>query len=454
VSLGVYVHLPFCRVHCTYCPFAISTDIALQDAYVEALVREIGSRACPPLTIDSIYFGGGTPSRTSIENLRRVVEALGSATDVIPSEITAARVDAFMTRPSPGLRPPSPRSRGARGNSTRGFPSPRSRGEGARRADEGRVITSVSEESGGTGDASTGRRRASRPPRPLAHARGDTFEFSIEANPEDINAESLRAWQELGVNRVSIGVQSFNDAELAAIGRVHDAARAREAAAMAVESGVRTNLDLILGLPHQTPESFESTLTEAIDLGAGHLSLYMLDLEEGTPLHAQVARGRVEVGDDEQVASLYRRAIDRLEAAGLAQYEISNFARVGEECAHNLRYWTRGEYHGFGLGAHSFIGEERFANTRNIRDYIADPEHARDFIEQLGEAERRRELLFLGLRQTGGMYYEELTRLGGKEANEWIERGLQDGWLRQSGGRVAFTSSGFLLSNDYISQLF
>jgi len=363
VSLGVYVHLPFCRVHCTYCPFAISTDIALQDAYVEALVREIGSRlgagqALPP--VHSIYFGGGTPSRTSIENLRRVVEAL----------------------------PPA------------------------------------------------------------------AGEFSMEANPEDINAESLRAWQDLGVNRVSIGVQSFNDAELTEIGRVHDAARAREAVAMAVASGMRTNLDLILGLPHQTAESFESTLSEAIDLGAGHLSLYMLDLEEGTPLHAQVARGRVEVGDDEQVASLYRRAIDRLEAAGLTQYEISNFARAGEECAHNLRYWTRGEYHGFGLGAHSFIGEERFANTRNIRDYIADPEHARDFIEQLGEAERRREILFLGLRQTGGMYYEELTRLGGKEANEWIERGLQDGWLRQSGGRVAFTSSGFLLSNDYISQLF
>jgi putative oxygen-independent coproporphyrinogen III oxidase len=396
VSLGVYIHLPFCRVHCTYCPFAISTDIALQDAYVEALVREIHGRQAPS-PVESIYFGGGTPSRTSIENLRRVVEALDLVPDVIPS---------------------------------------------------------VSEGSGRAGDASTRRRRASRPPRPLAPARGDRFEFSIEANPEDINAQSLRAWQDLGVNRVSIGVQSFNDAELAAIGRIHDAARAREAVAMAVASGVRTNLDLILGLPHQTAESFESTLNEAIELGAGHLSLYMLDLEEGTPLHAQVARGRVAVGDDELIASLYRRAIDRLESAGLAQYEISNFALPGEECRHNLRYWTRGEYHGFGLGAHSFISEERFANTRNIRDYIADPVNARDFIEQLGEAERRRELLFLGLRQTGGMYYEELTRLGGKEANEWIERGLQDGWLRQSGGRVAFTSSGFLLSNDYISQLF
>jgi putative oxygen-independent coproporphyrinogen III oxidase len=358
VSLGVYVHLPFCRVHCTYCPFAISTDIALQDAYVAALVREIGSRL-GGAQVDSIYFGGGTPSRTSLENLRRVVEAVGRAP-----------------------------------------------------------------------------------------------EFSIEANPEDITAEALAAWRELGVNRVSIGVQSFDDAELLAIGRIHDAARAREAVAMTVAAGFRTSLDLILGLPRQTGASFESTLDDAIALGVGHLSLYMLDLEEGTPLHAQVARGRVEVAEDELVASLYARAVQRLADAGLAQYEVSNFARVGEECRHNLRYWNRGEYHGFGLGAHSFIGDERFANTRNIRDYIADPERARDFAERLGDGERRRELLFLGLRQTGGMYTEDLTRLGGEEANEWIERGLRDGWLRQRDGRVAFTPSGFLLSNDYISQLF
>jgi len=389
VSDGVYVHLPFCRVHCTYCPFAISTDIALQDAYVDALVREIGSR--PRSTqIESVYFGGGTPSRTSMENLRRVVDAIA---------------------PHPAFGHPLPATRG---EGSRGA-TPRERGEGL-------------------------------------GVRG--VEFSLEANPEDINPESLAAWRDLGVNRVSIGVQSFNDAELQAIGRIHDAARAREAVALTVAAGFRTNLDLILGLPHQTADSFEATLNDAIDLGAGHLSLYMLDLEEGTPLHAQVARGRVRVADDDLVASLYHRAVERLAHAGLQQYEVSNFAHPGEECRHNLRYWNRGEYHGFGLGAHSFIGEERFANTRNIRDYIAEPEHARDFTEQLGDGEQRRERLFLGLRQAGGMYTEDLTRLGGEEANEWIERGLRDGWLRQSGGRVAFTASGFLLSNDYISQLF
>ena len=373
VAIGgyaVYVHLPFCRVHCTYCPFAISTDLSQQNAYTDALIREIRSRLNGE-EIESIYLGGGTPSRTSIENLQRVADEL---------------------------------------------------------------------------------RRGGRPRSPSAAQAAP--EFSIEANPEDITPDSLAAWRDLGINRVSIGVQSFDDVELAAIGRIHNAQQARDAVAMTVATGGRTSLDLILGLPHQTRHSFERTLDEAIALGVGHLSLYMLDLEEGTPLQVQVERGRVRVADDELIASLYQRAVTKLEAAGLAQYEVSNFARSGEECIHNLRYWHRGEYFGFGMAAHSFINEERFANTRNIRDYIADPEHARDFSELLGDDERKREQLFLGLRQARGMYYEELIRLCGQEASEWIERGLRDGWLRQSGERVAFTSSGFLLSNDYISQLF
>jgi oxygen-independent coproporphyrinogen-3 oxidase len=359
--LGVYVHLPFCRVHCSYCPFAISTDIELQDQYVEALVREILCDAGNPAgDADTIYFGGGTPSRTSIANLQRIVAALNIA---------------------PGA------------------------------------------------------------------------EFSMEANPEDVTAEALDAWRDLGVNRISIGVQSFNDAELKAIGRIHDAAGAVRAVELASKS-LRTNLDLILGLPHQSRESFRQTLDQAIALNPGHLSLYMLDLDETTPLQVQVARGRVTVPEDDMVADQYRYAIKRLEAAGLHQYEISNFARPGEECRHNLRYWTRSEYLGFGLAAHSFVGERRFANTRNIRDYIADPEEACSFSEDLGDDERRRETLFLSLRQKRGINYDQLVALCGQEAIEWVDRGLRDGWLERRAAQVAFTSSGFLLSNDYISQLF
>src|SRR5437764_1996985 len=251
MALGLYLHLPFCRVHCSYCPFVVTTNVGEQDGYTEALLREIDARA--PGTagfsaveeVDTIFFGGGTPSRTSVENLARIVSRLRERFDV-------------------------------------------------------------------ASDA----------------------EFSLEANPEDITPDSLAAWRALGVNRVSIGVQSFHDAELRPLGRVHGPQRARDAVRDAVASGARTSLDLILGLPYQTAESFRVTLETAIASGAGHLSLYMLDVEEGTALKRQVDTGQVVLPDDELVASLYAEAGERLEAAGLHQYEISNF---GDPCRHNLR---------------------------------------------------------------------------------------------------------------------
>lgn len=364
MSLGLYLHLPFCAVHCTYCPFAISTDIALQDGYVDALIREVAVGGWR-LAADTVYLGGGTPSRTSLPNLARLFVAVRSGYDV-------------------------------------------------------------------SADA----------------------EITLEANPEDVTAEAVAAWRALGVNRISVGVQSFHDEELRVIGRIHDRAQALDAVRTVVAGGARTNLDLILGLPNQTAESFRESLDAAVALGAGHLSLYMLDLEERTPLQVQAARGRVSLPEDDLVADLYVEAIERLGRAGLRQYEISNFARPGEESRHNLRYWTRSEYLGFGLGAHSFAGSKRFANTRDIRRYIELAPDARDFAEDLGADEVRRETIFLQLRQTSGMCYEDLVALSGEEGIEWIERGLRDGWLRRSDGRVAFTASGFLQSNDFISQLF
>jgi oxygen-independent coproporphyrinogen-3 oxidase len=367
-TLGLYVHLPFCRVRCSYCPFAVSTDLSLHDRYTEALLAEIDARAGDTREVDTIFFGGGTPSRMSIDALQRITTRLRSRFRI------------------------------------------------------------------------------------AEHA-----EFSLEANPEDITPESLSAWRDLGVNRLSIGVQSFDDRELLPLGRVHGAARAREAVELAVSSGLRSSLDLILGLPQQSAESFRATLDTAIALGAEHVSLYMLDLEEGTSLFRQVNAGRTEIPEDDLVSNLYLEAIDRFAAAGLAQYEISNFARPGEECRHNIRYWQRLEYHGFGLGAHSFIGSRRFANTREIERYVADAEAGRfaaDFSEELGDEETRRETIFLNLRQTRGIDYALLQQLRGEEATEWVTRGLHEGWLQHRGERVAFTGSGFLLSNEYMSQLF
>ena len=362
MPLGLYLHLPFCRVHCSYCPFAVSTDLELQDRYTDALVAEIAARATGE-RVDTIFLGGGTPSRTSFANLQRTVDEV--------------------------------------------------------------------------------RRR---------FAIDADAEFSIEANPEDVTAESLAFWRSLGVDRLSIGVQSFHDAELLPLGRVHGAQRARDAVRDAVATGMRASVDLILGLPRQTAESFAESVRQAIGSGVGHVSLYMLDLHEGTALERQVGSGRTTLPEDDLVATLYLQAVETLDAAGLRQYEISNFAKAGEESRHNLRYWRREHYHGYGLGAHSFVGNRRFANTRDMHAYLAGA--PADFSEELTAVEERRESIFLQLRQVAGIHCADIERLCGQEGIEWIERGLVDGWLRRDGSRVAFTPTGFLLSNELMSQLF
>lgn len=360
---GVYVHFPFCRVHCSYCAFAVTTNDTMQDRYFDALRREIDVRAAGE-SIDTVYFGGGTPSRTRREHLETITRSIYARFAVDPAA-----------------------------------------------------------------------------------------EFSLEANPEDVTPDTLSFWRSLGINRLSVGVQSFHDNELRPLGRVHGGPVAREAVTLAVASGMRTSLDLILGLPQQTEESFRDTLATAIGLGAGHVSIYMLDLEERSVLQRQVARDKVKLPDDDLVARLYVDAIQQLSEAGFAQYEISNFARAGEESRHNLRYWQRAQYFGFGLAAHSFLGTRRFANSRDVERYINAP-GAPDFVEELSDADERRETIFLRLRQPAGLHYADVARLCGKEGVEWIEQGVSEGWLRRDGERVAFTPSGFLLSTELISQLF
>lgn len=360
---GIYVHFPFCRVHCSYCAFAVTTDHSLQDRYFAALEQEIATRA-EGQPVDTIFFGGGTPSRTSIEQLEAIAGQLRTRFAVVAEP-----------------------------------------------------------------------------------------EFTIEANPEDVDETALAAWRAIGINRVSIGVQSFHDRELRPLGRVHGGHLARTAVRDTVAAGFRTSLDLILGLPNQTADSFRDTLDSAIDLGAGHISIYMLDMEEGSVLTRQVTRGAVALPDEDLVANLYLEAVDHLGQAGFAQYEISNFARAGEQSLHNLHYWRREEYFGFGLGAHSFLGGRRFSNVRDLARYIAAP-GVLDLDETLSDEEQKRERIFLKLRQPSGLDYEEVVRLCGPEGVEWIEQGVSAGWLRREGERVAFTPAGFLLSTDLISQLF
>lgn len=364
-TLGLYVHLPFCRVHCTYCPFAVSTDLTLQDSYFEALASEIRSKAeVLRMPVETVYLGGGTPSRSSPDHLRQLRRVLEQSFELAPEH-----------------------------------------------------------------------------------------ELTMEANPEDVTAENLALWSELGVNRLSLGVQSLHDGELLPLGRVHGAAGARTALRAIGDGPWRASADLILGLPSQTAASFARSLAGVIESGVGHVSLYMLDLEEGTALHRHVGSGRTRLPEDDLVADLYLQAIETMAASGLQQYEISNFARPGEESRHNIRYWTRAQYEGFGLGAHSFRGDQRYANSRDMDRYLETP-GACEFRETLGPLERRRETLFLNLRQARGIQSDDVARLCGEEGNEWMSLGLREGWLQRLGSRVGFTPSGFLLSNEYMSRLF
>jgi oxygen-independent coproporphyrinogen III oxidase len=283
-------------------------------------------------------------------------------------------------------------------------------------------------------------------------------ETTLEANPEDVTEESLDLWVEAGVNRISLGVQSLVDSELYPLGRGHGRAAALEALRRArAVPGLRLSADLILGLPGQTGATFEQSLAESVEAGAGHLSLYMLDLEEGSALRRQVEIGRTKLPEDAATAEAYERAIETAGTAGLVQYEISNFARPGEESVHNLRYWQRKPYLGVGLAAHSFAGRERWANAREMDEYIRLMESdgsAVVFRETLTDQEVREEEIFLSLRQTSGLRYSDLVRLCGPEGQTWVEQGLGEGWLVCRGESVAFTPTGFLLSNEHIARLF
>lgn len=196
-------------------------------------------------------------------------------------------------------------------------------------------------------------------------------EISMEANPGTVSLEGLSALRKMGVNRLSFGVQSFRAGELALLGRIHTVDDALRAVAWARQAGFdNLNLDLIFGLPEQTLENWQQSVNIALDLQPEHLSLYALTIEEGTPLYGWVERGLVRQPDDDLAADMYEWASERLEAAGYAQYEISNWAREGRRCQHNLQYWHNLQYLGFGAGAHSFVQGYRLANLNGIREYI------------------------------------------------------------------------------------
>jgi oxygen-independent coproporphyrinogen-3 oxidase len=270
-------------------------------------------------------------------------------------------------------------------------------------------------------------------------------EATMEAAPGSLNPEKISAWRNAGINRVSLGVQSFVQKELARTGRRHTAEIVEQEIALLRAAGIESiSVDLIAGLPGQTAASWSESLNWIERIGVPHVSVYMLEVDEDSRLGREllVLGSRYGAGDvpaEDAIADFYETAVERLTGLGLDRYEISNFARPGFESRHNLKYWKREPYLGFGADAHSFDGTLRWQNPESAADYVASPA-ALDRVA----AEPRSEELFLGLRLREG--------IASSACPDVIEKFVNDGLLERASGRVRLTPRGVLLSNEVFAE--
>ena len=374
MKLGIYIHIPFCKQKCCYCDFpSYAGKEACQEEYLDALLFEIREQGslCKNTVVDTVFFGGGTPSILPKEALPRVLEALR----------TSFTIDS---------------------------------------------------------DA----------------------EITAEANPGTADLEKLTSWKAAGINRISFGVQSFHDTLLAAIGRIHTADEAREAVRLARRAGFgNINLDLIYGLPSQTVDMLKADVEQAAALGTDHLSVYGLIVEEETPLEQMVEEGRAVLPTDEDEEAMYDWVTRHLEEIGYHRYEISNYAKDGKVCRHNLKYWHFEDYLGLGSAAHSFIGGKRFANERMPETYIrrmraegsARLAEERETIEEL-----RGEYIFLALRTTKGVDTDDVLKTFGVDFfalyGDIIKRMTAEGLVEQNGSDIRLTKQGMKYGNRVFAQ--
>lgn len=390
--LGIYISIPFCRAKCSFCNFA--SDVFAADrmsGYVERLLTEVretrsfarGRGVEVPSAVDTIYFGGGTPSLLPRELIHRLFTGLREQFDIDPAA-----------------------------------------------------------------------------------------EITVECAPGQLSDATLEAFQREGMNRLSFGVQSFVDAECSAIGRLHTGAGCRSELRRMAAAGVsRLAVDLIAGLPHQTEASWHSTLDQAIDSGVEHVSIYMLEVDDESRLGRESLAGGKRYGagalpGDDEVADWYSAACERLDASGLRQYEISNFARPGRESRHNRKYWEREPYLGYGLDAHSMLrrgwGGVRWANADSMTGYLdglvglGGIGKARQFervVDPVGRQEAFEESLFLGLRLSEGVNMGSLDATYSGSLKAALPELLDAGFLLHCGDNLRLTSAGRMASNEVFERL-
>ncbi|MEW6068652.1 MAG: radical SAM family heme chaperone HemW [Nitrospirota bacterium] len=283
------------------------------------------------------------------------------------------------------------------------------------------------------------------------------IEITIEINPGTINKSKLNTILSLGVNRLSIGIQSFNDTDLIVLGRIHTSLEAKNLLEMIRKAGIHNfSIDLMYGIPGQTMDSWQNSLSKAAEFSPPHISTYELTLEEKTPLCKLIKSGEVRMPDEELILKMYNHTIDYLSSSGYEHYEISNFALSGFRCIHNLNYWDRGEYIGIGAGAHSFINEVRSKNTEDINAYIEClnnkiiPKAESTKITPLDAV---KEFIFLGLRKREGIKIAKFKELRLNILNI-CEDLIDEGFLEIERGYLKLTRKGIVISNTIIVKLF
>ncbi|QQS45912.1 MAG: radical SAM family heme chaperone HemW [Acidobacteriota bacterium] len=285
-------------------------------------------------------------------------------------------------------------------------------------------------------------------------------EITSEANPGSIDLDYLSGLRTAGVNRLSFGVQSFDDGELSMIGRTHSSGEAREAVRLARRSGFENvSIDLIAGLPGQTIPTWRRNLDEAFALEPDHISVYMLELYRDAPLQHRIERGELRAIDEELTVEMYFLLKDEAERRGFDHYEISNWARPGAESRHNLKYWTGAPYWAFGVSAAGYDGNRRWSNTRNIHEYLERIESERSAVVEtvpLDDDDRSSESIFLNLRLKGGVDLLEHRRRFGVEVRERyrdeISRLLDAGLIEFDDTRMRISRRGLVLANEVFAE--
>lgn len=368
VMAGIYLHIPFCKSRCIYCGFFSTTSMVKCEAYVDALKRELQDRVnfLSGDAIDTIYFGGGTPSLLPLPALQNLLRHIFNIYNV-----------------------------------------------------------------------------------------RENAEITLEGNPDDLTPDVLHSLCEIGINRISMGVQTFNDDRLRFLCRRHNSAQAIQAVRNAQEAGFRNiSIDLMFGFPDQTLDECQTDVSQALSLGVQHLSAYSLMYEEGTTLYRMLEAGKIREMDDDCSLLMYEHLIDATHAAGFEHYELSNFALPGYHSRHNSSYWHGIPYLGVGAGAHSYDGHARYFHADSLEAYLSGTPWEK---ESLTDHERYDEFVFTGLRTSDGICLTTLEHQFGSEAKEYClqnaQRHLKAGLLSLSGDVMRLTRSGLFISNEVMSDL-